>query len=242
MNATLFVRRLSLLAVLVLLGAAAGCLRVDQVLTLEADGGGTMEMTYGLRVEDLKQLEAMSQGVVDPETGEPVAVLPFSFSEDQIRRDFEEAGMEGIKLERVTSSESDGWRSIRMVVRFASLAALAQTEFLADRQVSLVRREDGAYVFQQAPPRDAAMSEEDLESARAMMSGALKGFRAVLKIRVPGDIVESNGDVVEGREATWTLDVAQQEDALERAQRLAMKVVFKGEGLSLQNYSGSGTE
>jgi len=58
-----------------------------------------------------------------------------------------------------------------------------------------------------------------------------------LRVELPGAVVETNADEKEGARATWIFDVDKDPRALERAQRVAMRVVFEKPGLQLAEYN-----
>ncbi len=196
------------------------CVQVEQTLTLEQDGGGTLIVQYAMSLEMLAEIEARARAEAE-ELGEEVPV-PLSFDEAQIREDFKEYEPLGITLEEAASWEADGKKTIRLKMRFTSLAALTQTEFLSDRQLRVRRLEDGSMEFTQvAPPADPMMAEmQDL--MREMMAG----FRAVLTVETPTDILETNADEQDARLARWIFDVERDPRALARAQQLDLRVRF----------------
>ncbi len=220
-----------------LLAALLGCVRVEQTLTLDADGGGALSVQYGMPLEAVAELEARmkaeagSDEGADDGTGAAAPSL-FSFDEEQVRADFRELEPQGIALQEIRSWESDGFKHLRILLRFRSLEALAQTEFLSDRQISLRRVSDTDYEFRQAaPPADPALA-----GAEELMGGMLAGFRAELSVEVPGPIVNANADTNGERRATWVFDLEHDPRALSRAQHMDLRIIFNGAGLSLAEF------
>lgn len=196
------------------------CVHVEQTLTLDQDGGGMLMVQYTMSLETLAEIEARARAEAE-ELGEEVPV-PLSFDEAQVREDFKEYEPLGITLEDAASWESDGKKSIRLKMRFTSLAALTQTEFLSDRQLRVRRLEDGTVEFTQvAPPADPITAE-----MQALMREMMAGFRAVLTVKTPTDILESNADEQDVRLARWVFDVERDARALARAQQLDLRVRF----------------
>lgn len=208
----------------------AGCVQVEQTLSLDANGGGTVTVQYAMSKEALANLEARARAESGDSDGMEGA--PFSFDEAQVREDFKEYEPLGITLEEVRSWEEGGNKYIRLAIRFASLADVMKTEFFSDRNVQLKRLADGAYEFRQtgAPPED--MTPETME----MMRGLLAGFRAALAVETPGPILETNADEHGERKATWIFDVDKDPEALARAQRMDLWVRFAVDGVSLPEY------
>lgn len=225
----LFARANRLLGMGLLLAAHLGCVRVEQTITLNPDGSGVLAVQYGMSLETVADLEARMKA--ESENGEaPPSLL--SFDESQVREDFRELEPQGIALQDIRTWESDGFKYMRLGVRFSSLAALSKTEFLSDRNFILRRTPENNYEFRQtSPPGDPAQAE-----AQGMMSGMLAGFRAELAVEVPGPIVEANADAREERRAVWVFDLEKDPRALSRAQQMDLRVVFSGAGLSLAEF------
>lgn len=219
----LFTRNLScwspLFPLLVLLLVPA-CVQVEQTLTLEQSGSGTLLVQYAMDLETLAEIEARARAEAEA-LGEE-APIPLSFDEAQIREDFKAYEPIGVTLEDALSWEADGKKTVRLKIRFSSLAALTQTEFLSDRQLRVRRLEDGSMEFTQiAPPTDPGMAE-----LQDLMRELMAGFRAVLAVETPTDILETNADERDARVARWIFDVERDRRALARAQQLDLRVRF----------------
>lgn len=222
----------------VLLACAFGCVHVDQTITLHADGSGELALRYGMSLENIAQMEAMSRQAVEAEggTNDVPPPTPFDFDEAAVREDFEEFRERGVTLESIRSEVRDGWKYLSLKIRFASLAGLAGTEFVSDRGITLVRREDGNYEFRQAaPPGNAA---PEMDGVNEMMTQMMEGFRAVVSVVAPSPVVESNADRTDGRTVTWVFDLAKDPRALVRAQQMDLRVVFEGAALALSEFKG----
>ena len=224
------------LLALLLVGWSAGCVRVEQTLRLNDDGSGSLSLRYGMAESDLAEMESLAKSQLAEEgVTEAAPVNPFEFDEAQVRKDFEDYRSLGVTLEDIRTEVVEGWKYMSLRIAFTSLAGLGQTEFLSDRQVTLKRLAEGRYeLVQAAPPgTDEATEAMDPEA----MAGLMKGFRAVLRVELPGAVVETNADEKEGARASWIFDVDKDARALERAQRVAMRVVFEKPGLSLVEYA-----
>ena len=229
LDPVLFARANRSLGLGLLLAALLGCVRVEQTITLNPDGSGVLAVQYGMALETVADLEARLKA--DSENGEaPPSLL--SFDENQVREDFKELEPQGILLQDIRTWASDGFKYMRLSVRFSSLDALSKTEFLSDRNFVLRRTPENDYELRQtSPPVDPAQAE-----AQAMMSGLLAGFRAELAVELPGPIIEANADAREGRRAVWVFDLEKDPHALSRAQQMDLRVVFSGAGLSLSEF------
>ena len=220
---------------------SAGCVKVEQTLTLKADGSGVLAIRYGMAEADLAQVESMARSQL-AEEGLPAesVVNPFEFDEAEVRKDFEAYRELGVTLEQMRTEVVDGWKYLNMRMAFTTLAGLGQTEFLSDRQITLKKVGEGRYELVQGAPPGAEAAE--MEVAPELMAEMMKGFRAELRVEVPGDIVETNADEQEPRRAAWVFDVDRDAKALQRAQRLAMRVVFEAPGLALPDYVNPASE
>lgn len=229
------------LVVLLIALGSAGCVKVEQTLTLKADGSGVLAIRYGMAEADLAQVESLARSQLSEEgLAAEAAINPFEFDEAEVRKDFEDYKPLGVTLEQIRTEVVDGWKYLSMRIAFTSLTGLGQTEFLSDRQVTLKKLDEGRYeLLQGAPPGTEAA---EMEVAPELMAEMMKGFHAVLRVEVPGAIVESNADEQEPQRVAWIFDVDRDATALQRAQRLAMRVVFEAPGLVLPEYASSVTE
>ncbi|HBA84410.1 MAG TPA: hypothetical protein DCZ95_09985 [Verrucomicrobia bacterium] len=202
----------------------AGCVKVDQTLTLEADGSGVVQLAFGVSEQTAAQMDNLAR-----ETGiESEQAFPSASSEEDIRQDFKEYEPLGVSLESVQTETIDGWKYRRLKIRFASLEGLAQTPLMSERPMSLRRLPDGNYELLQA------VSEQVLPETApdANAQDFMKGFHAVLRFRMPGTILESSAPEHSGNEASWVFDLAQDPDAIKKAEKATIRIVFSGKGLN----------
>lgn len=215
-----------------------GCFKVDQTLILEEDGSGTVDLTYGMSEESIAQWQDVARNMFDSSTPDSSSsMMPFDFSDDDIRDDFKEFERDGVTLRSVKTEARDGWKFRRMVIGFKSLAGLAKAGFLADRNISLAKDPQGNYVFiQQAgrggnlPPELAAFTGTSVDS---LFSGMMQGFRAVIRVKTPGRILETNAPEKSDRQARWVFDLESDPEALQKVQEASLRIVFEGKGLDI---------
>lgn len=234
-----FARGLALAAASAL-ALATGCLRVDQDLVLNADGTGRLHVRYGMKQETLRQIEASAPSASDA-GGASATKSPFlRFDEKQVREDFKVYARDGVTLASFRAEEKEGWRYVDLDMRFASLPGLLKTEFLSDRRLTLGRNAAGDYVLEQHPdnPHVPEKHAED-QAAQDMLREVMKGFRATMTVTAPGEVIDSNGTAT-GRVVSWVFDLEQDPQAMAKAQKLSMRVVFKGTGLQLPAVGGAG--
>lgn len=213
-----------------MLALLSGCVQVEQTLSLDANGGGTLAIQYGMEKTVVADLEARARAEAEA-SGEP-SPMPFSFDEEKIREDFKEYEPLGIILEEARSWEEDDHKYIRLQIRFSSLAALTKTEFFSDRNLKLKRVAADAFEFRQVSTPTEPMPAE----SRDMMRELMAGFRAKLTVEVPGRALDSNADEKEDRRVSWIFDLAQDSNALARAQQMDFWVRFSADGLALPEY------
>ncbi|OQW96749.1 MAG: hypothetical protein BWK77_03760, partial [Verrucomicrobia bacterium A1] len=199
-----------------------GCIHVEETLKIEKDGSGVIDITYGMSEENADRMQELAQTMIaNAEGGASTASMPFGSSEEQIRNDFKEYEASGVALKSISTEDRDGWKYRRLVIGFPSLAALAETGFLSDRNLSVSRDEGGNYVFcQLSDPKaqPAGLNGNGDPQTEAAMKEIMKGFRAVVRIETPGRILETTATDKTDRSATWTFDFDEDPKALERIQ------------------------
>jgi hypothetical protein len=227
-------------APLLLAALLGGCIRVEETLKIEKDGSGVIDITYGMSDENAARMQELAHTMVsNAEGGASTAAMPFGSSEEQIRREFKEYEASGVALKSVSTEARDGWKYRRLVIQFPSLAALAETGFLSDRNLSVSRDESGNYVFCQfSDPNAQTAGLNDLgdPQTEAALKEIMKGFRAVVRIETPGQILETTATDKTDRSATWTFDVDKDPKALERIQTSTLKIVFDGRGVKIPEF------
>jgi hypothetical protein len=216
----------------------AGCIKVDQTLILEKDGSGTIDLTYGMSEESISQWQDVARNMLDSSNpGSSSPVMPFDFSDEDVRNDFKEFEREGVALQSVKTEARDGWKFRRMVIGFKDLASLAKAGFLGDRNISLVKNPQGNYVFTQQVGREGNLPPELAAftgtSADSLFSGMMQGFKAVIRVKTPGRILETNAQEKSERQAGWTFDLERDPEALQKVQEASLRIVFEGKGLDI---------
>lgn len=228
-------RRMATVLVLGALLALAGCIKVDQTLTLSPDGSGTLEMRYGMSEQTLAQLQAMEQ--MSAQGGQGMSVQPeqpFRFDEAEVREAFEADKPAGVELTALSSEVVDGWKYIDLTVAFDDLRALKRTELFEDSALTITRMGGGDYRLTQRGGGDE-MSAPGASEQQLMqqMSAMLAGFRIAQTIVAPGEIIESNADAVNGRRATWVFDIVDDPNVISTLAQTNLELVFDGDGVEL---------
>lgn len=205
----------------------AGCVQVEQRLTLHADGSGVLEWSYGVRQDALEKAGATVSTEAVPFKG--TEGLP---DEESIRAGFRDLESMGLILESVKRETREGYIRWDIRVRFASLESLAKSPLMAGQTVSLLRDGQGDYIFQRSggyPGSMDGLRSEDREAERQWM----KGFHATLCVETPGRILEANATERAEKTATWVYDLEKDPDVLHKAGTAVMRVVFEGKDLAL---------
>lgn len=228
-KAPLFRPLLSLLA----FALVSGCVQVEQTLSLQGDGSGTLTVQYSVPHDTVAKMEAQLRAQAG--SGDEPIENPFSFDTEKIRADFKEYEPLGITLNDARSWEEGGNKRIRLEIHFATLAGVMKTEFFSDRNVQLKRLPDGDYEFRQKGSPEERSDPEMQELMRAAMAG----FRGTLTLETPGDVVDSNADQRALRRVVWLFDVDADSNALVRAQEMDLWVRFSSTGLTLPEYPAS---
>jgi hypothetical protein len=220
--------------------AVTGCIKVDQTMTLEKDGSGTLVIRYGMSEQALAQIEAMEQmsEAMGEEGNEMDDDTPFDFDfdEKQVREDFEAQNIDGVELLSAASESMDGWRYMQLELAFDNLAALSKTDFFEDNELSLTKDAEGNYVLNQRSGDDEIVPDGDPAEQQQMMkqmAAMFAGMRLANQIIVPTEIVETNATDLDGNKAAWIYEVDKDPSVLTKLENLNMRVVFSSDGLSI---------
>lgn len=219
--------------IVVLLLATAGCIKLDQTLTLNQDGSGNLAIRYGMSEQTIAQLEAMEQ--MSRSMGEGIDMeqdSPFEFDEETLRREFEAEKPAGVELVSVRSEVVDGWKYVALEIAFEDVRALKKTKIFEGSQLSISRNDDGSYTLLQksAGEQDVDAGDPRMQQQLAAMFAGLRIANAVI---VPGDIIETNATSVDGRRAAWVFAIDEDPDVIAKLQQTDLRVVFSGDGVKL---------
>jgi hypothetical protein len=216
----------------------AGCVRVNQQLTLESDGSGTLALIYGVKEDDLRRMAEIAETMdaLDPAAKPASGDWLNAFDEATIRREWSEGRYVGVELKSVFVRERDGWRFMEAEIGFDSLQHLIDTGLLGECHLSLSRGPDGQYGFLQefdvAKAARSLPAGMDITSFRPMLGMMMSDFHADLNVSVPGRILRSNSKQVTGRTARWVFD-GSEPGLIDRLEQTTLLVLFDGTGLQL---------
>ena len=221
----------------VLLGLS-GCLEVDQILTLNKDGSGTIveETVLGAQMVAMMEMGA-AQGAGGPD---PMAKL---YDEEQYKNkaDAYGEGVEFVKLEKV---QRNGGKGVKAHYKFADINTvvfepgsgmdqmgdMAPGETKVDSQPLKFKYADGKLTITFPDPpedEDAELPGDVANPEMAQMAAMFKDMRIGAKLVVAPGIAETNASNVEGDTITL-MDVnfgkiLENPDGMKVLQKLDMK-------------------
>ena len=237
------------LAGLALIGAG-GCMKLEQELTLNADGSADIKMSYAMSEQAIAQLEAMKQmAEKNPDVKMESSGPNLIFDEAKIRADIEKKGG-GVEIKSCKVETKDGWKHVTLELHGKDLAAAAKaTEASGNKGgMSLSKNADGNYVLDMGGTKDMAGGDDGKKDPQQkaqeqqMMKAMMAGLRVAIKVNVPGDVVETTAFEKDKRSASWVLDINDPKffDRGEELGKKGAKVVFSGKGLALKEFKSEG--
>jgi hypothetical protein len=226
---------------------AAGCIDVDQTVTLRPDGSGTLDVVYAVPERTVTQLAGMlnlrerlvaAEGQTeDPGQPDLLTRLLLCPNEEAIRGLLGPYQRQGVAIEALEFDNRNTSRNVKLKLSFGALSTLAGLDLFAERKLSLARTESGDYRLSIDMPGAAATEAvvpivPDSELAKQLQP-LLGGFRVVFRIRPPSDILQSSATRKTAQSATWTYEFDRDPRSLAALQLEPITVTFKGDGLSL---------
>ena len=216
----------------------SGCVQVEQDLVLKEDGSGTLRFVYGVKDQDLQRMRELAKqmAAIDPTLAPSDVDWLTAFDEKVIRAEWDKVAHEGVILRDVTTKLENGWRFMTANVHFDTLQQLFNCGMIKDCHIALTRGPNGQYGFLQSiNAGNAAKSLPkgmDLTTLQPMLAMMLKDFKAEFRIEAPGEILRTNADRTEGRQAIWMMNGGQT-DLAARIQNLNLRLMFDGKNLTI---------
>lgn len=216
---------------------AAGCVQIEQDLTLKRDGTGVLRLTYIMAENGCDFTQQATQAMLRQTLAVSGGVrLPQDMSDAEISAMFAGCARDGVVLEHLTTERCPNHVIRRASVSFKTLSGLARA-LLPERTVALTRDARGNYVLLQQPGsgdglvnRFAAVAAEE---SNPLIAELFKGFHASLRVTVPTRVLATNSTQPEQLAATWRFDYDQDSQALAKALQRPMRMTFEGHGLNL---------
>jgi hypothetical protein len=222
----------------------SGCIQVDETLTLEKNGSGNLEIIYSVPEQTISQMKAMFKlreqmaalsGEPAVETREDVfEKIFFDPSEDSIRRELKKYEPLGITISTLKIESRNSARNVNLKVAFTDLPRLSKADFFPDHGFTLIRAQNGNYLFSRAPQGEHGYEVQDFgPGTSGLLSPILGGFRVAIKVTTPGKILETNASRKTLYNAAWVFNYDKDPDAITALQKQYLKIVFDGTGLNL---------
>lgn len=236
------------LGILALAALGAGCLHLEPTLTLAPDGTGTLRLLYAMKEPMLGQVqsfhrlaEQLQQAEPGGGTNAPVRELqiPCVYDETVIRQQLKPYEARGIKIKALRCDTRQGWRHVDLVLQFDTLEHVMALPCFADCAVALKRVNGDDYRLTiQAPDLSGDQPLPDLAEPKTSktLGAILAGFSLAVRIRTPQEIVSTNANRNDGREAAWVFDFDKDPKALAELNKAVLQVVFQGTGLYLKEF------
>jgi Tfp pilus assembly protein PilP len=172
-----------------------GCLELEQELTVEQNGSGTMRVQYVLS-ESFTNMVELAEEIKESATGGRTLIEPgLVLNERELQARF--AG-DGVEIKSSSFEKKEGRLNISFTVAFRDLNALVKTKALQREPISFYRDEKSNLALEMGTQFSAvAMYKNKLPE------NAMEGFKAVLRVTLPGKVLENNADTVEGTTLEW---------------------------------------
>jgi len=244
------------LLVLTLVAGLGGCVKMHSTTDIAKDGSGTSTIEFGISKSIAEALKEMAEMEGNKDEMEMPAL------EDINRDKIEEAIKPyDVKLTKFERSSADEREVITMTFAFENLKGLSAAMAAAmgespEQGWGIYDSGDGNYVLKQAnydfsdwpvpeeeeeeaeeaepatpAEQDPAQMQKQMEIMGKLMQ-SMSELDVALSITVPGDIVESNAPVQEGRTSMWTINAS---NMMTAGQDMDPVITFSGEGLKIKD-------
>ncbi len=244
----------NLLKMFLLVAVAAlmtGCVQMHMDTEIKKDGSGTMEMTMSL---SQVLSEVLAEGGAEDDLEDLGKIM--KMSEKEIK---EKIKGHDIKLKKFSNKKVDGKETVHMVIEFKDLEgmsyAMSQIQGSGESEggMAIMDIGDGKYALRsydynwpvQEPAEEEVEEEDPMDAMESMdpekmqkqmelmgkLMGAMGELDFSMKVTVPGDIIESNAPVVEGRTSTWSINAS---NMMTAGGDMEPDIVFSSKGLKMK--------
>ncbi len=165
--------RLSLVIMLPVL-LIAGCLNYEQVVKLDSDSSGSMEIHYWTSEDNVQWMSNDN----------------FSFQETEIKDRYKGSGIT-VEEVKVETNPTDSTRHVRVELSFKDINKLSETPAFKNTAISFVKEGEN-FLFKQ--------SIKGSSNADGM---GMNEYTFRYSYTFPGDVLSSNADKTEGRTLEW---------------------------------------
>ncbi len=249
-------RKLIISLLLAVTLAATGCMQMEMATEFAKDGSGIFRfvMSMSTEVEEaLDELSNMEGAGMDGEMEEMPDFANFD------KKDLEKKlSKYDAKFKSYSNKVENGKRTVSMEIAFGDLrglhAAMALTMDDSEEGVAIEKQEDGSYllhtaenlvVFEEevaAEPEEPA-KEPSMEDMQAAMANAGKSMElmgklmahsselaVIMEITVPGDVIEHNAPVLDGRTCRWEIN----SQNMMQMESFDPRIRFEGKGVNIK--------
>lgn len=221
----------------------AGCVKLEEDLTIRADGSGTLDLNFSVSEDTIGQIEAMRRLARDLESASSQAPPPtatYDFSRlllnpvlGEIEGKLAEYTAHGVAVEKLELKSREAGREARIRVRFKSLAEAARTDFFRQYGFSLSRQKDGSYRIHRGPHlKEPVATGEDPDADRTL-TPLMAGFRVSLTVHTPSAVRSASTPNRSLYAATWSYEFDKNPNALSALQAQDFDLIFEGEDVKL---------
>jgi hypothetical protein len=242
---------LKLFVVLALVAMMSGCVQMHMDTEVKKDGSGTMEMTLSLSKVLTDAIEEMGTEDMDDDIGNIGSMLDM---DEKVLK--EKVKGHGVTVKKHKRSVVEGRETLNVAFEFKDLEGLsfAMGEVMGegDGGMAIIDLGDGKYALRpyeynwpEKADAEAEVEAEDETDAEEMdpekmqkqmelmgkLMGAMGELEINMKITVPGDIIESNAPIVEGRTSIWSVDSS---NMMTAGGDMEPNIIFSSKGLKLK--------
>lgn len=205
---------------------------------MQPDGSGLLRIVYSASEDQAERMRTVASGVaaIDPDiTAQDVDWLT-SFDEKKIRAEWARHNNPGVTLKDVKTSAAGGWRMMRAEIQFKTLQHLLDCGMVRDCFIALTRGPGGQYGYQQSISTHRIMKSlppgVDVEHLDLVAGALMEDFRAKFQVVVPGRIIRTNAQRVDGRRAIWEIH-GSEPSVLQKIKDIDMRLMFEGRDLKI---------
>jgi len=224
-------------ALLTLLGlAVTGCIEVDQTLTLEPDGSGSLAVSYAVSEQTMRRIEGIHAASERIASDRKLSLernpwMMLVFDPEALNQRLKQYANKGIYLDRFNASTANAQQNVSFKVSFDSIAEVASADFFASYGFSLIAGERNRMTLITGPWVSNRVTRiTDLESPEALtlLRPLIGNFRFALTIRPPGRVLDTNAHRSTPVNAQWNYDASETPGAFFDFQETPIRLVFDG--------------
>ncbi len=239
--------------ILTAVACLCGCMEIEHDLRIEENGSGTYLLKYAITETAVAQFravdtltaelaEARGETEVSPPL-HPILKAMLDPQDEDIRKLLKPYRSDGVTIKHLKIGVRNAWRQVEMTLAFEDLGKIENTDFFRMHGFELRKETDGSYVFWRRPHVNAegALPPAIDPTTVKQLAPILNGFKAAVRVTVPGRILSSSALRSTLFTASWTFDFDTNPNALVALQQQPFRIAFEGAGLRLPEVSYAGT-